>query len=250
MRVGVRVGTRPCVAQRVWPMPVAPSGGGSSRPRRCVAAGGSSTACTLPPCRSRPRARPSRSPGTPGAGAPVDSRSRHSRGPTYPLIPHIGRSSLDLRFATRFARSRRSPGDSLRPRRLDHHAHHRLGAGRANQHAALALQPWDSYSTAAHTAWAPSMALRSRTRTLTSHCGSFSIAPRSARSAAPRAPPGSAGRRRVPSPAGTKPVSMMCPDCSPPEGPAAPEQLGQHVAIAHRRSRHLDAGVAHRAVNP
>ena len=41
---------------------------------------------------------------------------------------------------------------------------------------------------------------------------------------------------------------MMCPDCSPPSAQPRRTQLGEHVAVADRSGRHLDAGVAHRAV--
>ena len=50
----------------------------------------------------------------------------------------------------------------------------------------------------------------------------------------------------VPSPAGTKPVSMMWPDCSPPSAQPRAQQLVEHVAVADVRGRHLDPGRLHR----
>ncbi len=41
---------------------------------------------------------------------------------------------------------------------------------------------------------------------------------------------------------------MMWPDCSPPRAQSAPQQLGQHVAVAHRGGGHLQARPPHRLV--
>ena len=63
-------------------------------------------------------------------------------------------------------------------RRLDHHAHERLGAARAHEHAPAALERRAPRARRASrdARGRPSRASRSATRTLTSRCGSFSIA--------------------------------------------------------------------------
>ena len=96
-------------------------------------------------------------------------------------------------------------------------------------------------------AGAESSAPRSATRTLIRSCGSLVIASRSARSR-PASASSASSAEAMPSPEGTKPVSMMWPDCSPPS--AQPRRISS--AITWRsptwRGGHLDAGRRHRRV--
>ena len=133
------------------------------------------------------------------------------------------------------ASSSASAGDALAlllVGRLDHHPHERL-VPEGDEHPAAALEaagrlhrlPADRRS-----------ASRGSTRTLISRWGSFSIARRSARSPPCKRLEREQGRRRaVPGrhEAGVDDVPRLLA----PERPAAAEQLGQHVAVAHRGRR-------------
>ena len=125
-------------------------------------------------------------------------------------------------------------------RRLDHHPHERLGARRADEHPAAALE---RASTPARPPPTPPRRPRAprgrRTRTLTSRWGSFSIASRSARSRAAERLEGQQRRRRAVAgrhEAGVDDVARLLAA----ERPAAAQQLREHVAVADRRRRHLD----------
>ena len=87
-------------------------------------------------------------------------------------------------------------------------------------------------------------ASRSATRTLTSRCGQLAASrARSARSPPPSASSVSSALA-MPSPEGTKPMSMMWPGLLAAERPAALAQLLEHVAVADLRRRDLDARLA------
>ena len=100
--------TLPCVAHRVWPMPVVGSAACVAarrcarrrRARRGVASASSATRgsrrreptrCARLPGR---RGRPSHSRGTPDAAGPRTGSPSHGRRPTYPMIPHTWLASL------------------------------------------------------------------------------------------------------------------------------------------------------------
>ena len=102
-------------------------------------------------------------------------------------------------------------------RRLDHHAHDRLGARTAAPAPALVPPaPSTRASTASQTAARTSPARRDPRRGRSpSTCGSFASRPRP-RAARRRAPAAGAAPRRCRRRTGVRRMSTMWPDCSPP----------------------------------
>ena len=241
--------TRPCVAQRVWPMPIV--AGGAS-----VAVAAPWLAARAPPrggqvadradgvdlavaeqrharrCRSRgTRACAARRGGSPAPGAADVSDNAAHPTQTTPAAPERPQRAV--------RRRRRSPPRSApRPSR-ERAARCRSDAparGRGPSSAA------DSRATASCTPSAPARAPRSRTGTLTSRCGSFAIAPRSRRSRPPSA--SSASSADAIAVAGGPEAQLDdVARLLAAERPAALAQRLEHVAVADRGRHHLDPGL-------
>ena len=104
----------------------------------------------------------------------------------------------------------------LLARRLDHHAHERLGAGRAYQDPAPALERVLTRARRPPRPRRRPRAPRGRARARSRAAGAASPSRGDRRGRSPRSASSASSAAAMPSPDGTKPVSMMCPDCSPP----------------------------------
>ena len=272
--------TRPCVAQRVWPMPVVAGGAATATPPPSSLARSSTAARSalevadrahgveLRP-RTGSRCPRSRSRGTrasagPRAGSPAPGAVRRSRRcRTWARPPFdidrsdrgraaildaerlVLRRGLDVRSGQlRPRRARRGGSRRFPPPRPSAPRPSRARAARCRSGAAARgrgprARPPRARPPRGRSA-APSSASRSRTRTLTSVCGSFSIAWRSCRS-----PPSSASMRQQrggDAVAGRDEAHVDdVAGLLAAERPAALAQRLEHVAVADVGGRDLDA---------
>ena len=129
--------------------------------------------------------------------------------------------------------------------RLDHHAHHRLGARRPDQHPAARRRARGRPRRVGRPA--PRFACQSAPglrRTLISVCGNRSTPSSSSARLAPasgRPPASTISALTMPSPVVWRSSASRWPEPSPPSCQPRREQLLEHVAVADRGAHELDA---------
>ena len=234
--------TRPWVAQRVWPMPVEPL----QVPVRL----GDRVAQVLEVADgvdAADRRRSRRAKARRVVAAVLEALQALEQKIAALARPDVSNDPAHDAIQPKLCLDESSPVDCndllalLLARRLDHHCA-RAARCRTNAPAPARAPraPSDSRSTAAQTVVGAleraAIGARARSRA----AGAASPSRGARRGRAPASASSASSAAAVPSPAGTKPVSMMWPDCSPPSAQPRAQQLGEHVAVADVRGGHLD----------